>query len=290
MKRPILIAAMAVFLFGCAKSGWEILELTDQFNEKTGEKYVAYLTKGNFRGSESKKGDFTVILRIYNPNTLRIHVSSADLKSVNDVLYRTDLKSLYDAFYDYKRDDLEINGTRIEGEWDQDVGRLFYRNHDDKTSLWTLIKQEGILRVSAWNYDDGKYYLFDINCNGLNEMLKQVFLEGPASVKYAIVAADRNQVKQDIQFTLKYSWTPEKESQLRNSAELENIVKAFFSTESYIDSIVRFGRYGLDYDYQKDKVMSDWANPLLEKIRLLFNDPTLEYSDFSVENYYERQQ
>jgi hypothetical protein len=191
---------MVVFLFGCAKSNnepkWEILELTDQFNEKTGEKCIAYLTKGNFRGSESKEGDFSVVIRIYGPNRLGVDVSSADFESLNDVLYRTDMKSLYRARYSYRRDGLKIDSISIEGEFDREGGRL---RRDDKTSLLTLMKQEGILRVSA--YDDGEDYLFDVNCNGLNEILKLAFSEQPASVEYAIFAADRNQEKKDIQFT-----------------------------------------------------------------------------------------
>jgi hypothetical protein len=282
MKKSILAVAMFVFLFGCAKSNnepkWEILELTDQFNEKTGGKNVVYLTKGSFIGSESKEGDFSVVIRIYGPNRLGVDVSNTDLKSVNDVLYSTDLESLEDAGFSYRRDDLRIDSISIKGGWDGDL-------RDDKTSLWSLMKQEGILRISA--YDGGEDYLFDVNCNGLNEILKLAFLEKPAIAEYSIIAADQKQREKEIEFTLRYLWTPEKESQLKNYAELDNTVKAFFSTKNYDDYLGGDDYLGSSYfNDAKDKVMSDWANPLLEEIRLLFNDPTLEYPKFNVRRYY----
>ena len=81
----------------------------------------------------------------------------------------------------------------------------------------------------------------------------------------------------EIEFTLKFKWSIERENLLKNNANIQQIVIEFFK-----DKDRNFAYDRPDGYYQREKVKQNWGKPLLEKLKQTFPDLNLEYGSFRV--------
>jgi hypothetical protein len=242
---------------------WEVVEIVDEFGDKTGDKRLAYQTSGTFTNSATRNSDLDVMLLVDNPRGVNIIVFEYGR-------YRVELNG---GLFTYKIGDTRIEHVPIKGKHDSVrlQGRIDPR--DEKTSLFYLLKQGGLIKFSV--YEEGSTYRFDVNADGFLKLLSEVFTNTDSYLSFYYEVPGINNKLIEVEFTLNFKWDLEKEKQLKNNPDLQILVADFFRDKDKDFVLDRPGGY-----YQKEKAEQNWGVPLLDNIRHLFSDQDLEYISF----------
>jgi hypothetical protein len=240
----LCILFTGISLFAQNNASWEIVETVDEFGDKTGEKRLAYQTTGTFSDSTTRNSTLDVLLLIDNPDSVRVTVFEYGRYKI----------SLDDAIFTYKIGDIKIETVFLRG-------RHIYEE-DEKISLIYLLKQGGLIKFSV--YKNGSSYRFDVNADAFLTLLSENFRNKEARRKYSYRVEDINGRNIGVSFELNYKWTAEKEKLLRDDTFLQPLVMAFFSDKD-----------GYKYENQ-------WEISLIEQIRQLYSDPSMDYGSWGL--------
>jgi hypothetical protein len=119
-----------------------------------------------------------------------------------------------------------------------------------------------VLIILAVVFDLGKY----LETKSPSEDKKSV-------IAYQYKVSDINNGIINVKFSIRYTWSSEKEERYKDNLQLEEYIKDFFKTKNSNYAYDRRGGY-----YQNDKVKQDWGEPILQYIKELFSDENIEYT------------
>lgn len=242
-------------------SGWHIVNIKDAFGDETENKRVVYQTTGTFSNSATNNSYIDVLLLVDDPNSISVITYEYGQYCVN----------LDDAIYTYKIGSRIIDYCPLQGEFDMSF--VFHPTHDEKTSLFYILKQGGLIKCNV--YQDGSTYRFNVNADGFRDLLSEAFNGKDAYREYYYEVLDINSKKIEVEFELKYKWSFEKELVMRDNLDLKSLVTTYFNNKNEQYAFDRPGGY-----YQREKIEKEWGEPLLEQIRKLFLDDNIEYESF----------
>jgi hypothetical protein len=243
---------------------WHIVEIVDEFGDKTGDKRLAYQTVGTFTNSATTNSNLDILLLVDNPRTVSVVVFEYGK-------YRVDLN---DGLFTYKVGDNRIENVPIEGEYDYSVRRQDgITPHNEMTSLFYLLKQGGLVKFSV--YENRSTYRFDVNADNFLKLLSETFINTDSYLNFYDVSDINNKIIK-VEFVLTFKWNIERENLLKNNPNIQQIIFEFFKNKDKNFAYDRPGGY-----YQRDKVRQNWGDPLLENIKKAFPDLNFEYSSFS---------
>jgi hypothetical protein len=242
------------------KNPWKITEqeARDRFGDKTGSviKGIEYRVDGSFRSSftQYQERDIKIIISTQVPSVIGVRAFDG-----------RNLESLREGLWSYKIENEIIENQRFDGPSLSPTGSIT----DETKSFLYLLKQGGTIRVQV--YKDGTTYSFTIDADGFKEVYSEALEGEEGSITYYYVVPDRNNRNIETQFTINYIWSYEKEERYKNNPQLEEYIRNFFRTKDR-----NFINDSRGY-YRRERVEREWGEPILQQIRVLFNDNSIEF-------------
>jgi hypothetical protein len=239
---------------------WEITETEakDSFGDKTDKitRGILYRGKGTLNNNE-----INIFISTEVPNAIGVYAEyGSRFISLSDGVFSYKIgDKIYDSF-DYRN----IGGPSI-----NPTGSV----KDETKSFLYLLKQGGNIRVQVRK--DGATYNFTVDADGFREAYSSALEGSWGNATYYYVVLDRNNIKVEVEFTIEYVWSYDKEERYKNNTQLEEFINNFFRTKDVYFAYDRPGGY-----YQREKVEENWAKPILQQVRALFSDESIEYRGY----------
>jgi hypothetical protein len=244
---------------------WKITEREekDSFGDKTGRiiKGIRYSVEGTYTSSRTQYQEMKINISLSTEVPGGIGVYAFDGRnsiSLTDGVFSYKIgDKIYDSF-DYRN----IGGPSI-----NPTGSV----KDETKSFLYFLKQGGNIRVQV--YKDQTTYNFTVDADGFKESYSEALAGSKwGRITYYYVVPDRNNRNVEVEFSIEYTWSYEKEELYKNNPQLEEYIRNFFRTRNVNDA-----NDGRGY-YRREFVQENWGKPILQQMRIIFFNENIEYN------------